>query len=81
MKKVLISGPFRYRLPIIYSAYRHQLTTFTLYCGLKQQLDVSYSSSYQPLTRDLREYDFMVIFGFKLIEHVGNSAIGIDKEA
>ena len=81
MKKVLISGPFRYRLLIICSAYRHQLTTFTLYCRLKQQLEALYSSSYQPLTRDLREHDFMVIFGFKLIEYVGDSAVGIDKEA
>lgn len=81
MKKVLISGPFRYRLPIIYSAYRHQLTTFTLYCRLNQQLEALYSSPYLSLTCDLREHDFMVIFGFKLIEYVGDSAVGIDKEA
>lgn len=81
MKKVLISGPFRYRLPIIYSGYQEKLTTFTLLCRLKQQLEALYSSSYLSLTRDLREYNFMVIFGFKLIEYVGDGAVGIDKEA
>ncbi len=55
--------------------------TFTLLCRLKQQLEALYSSSYLSLTRDLREYDFMVIFGFKLIEYVGDGAVGIDKEA